>query len=104
MENWPNPTNIKQLRGFLGLTDYYRRFVKGYGAIARPLTDLLKKDNFHWSEDLEQAFQNQKRAMCSTSILAVPDFTQPFIIETDACYTGIGAVLMQNRRPISYLN
>ena len=104
MKNWPRPKNVKQLKGFLGLTGYYRRFVKGYRTIAKPLTMLLKKDKFQWGEDLEKAFQELKRAMCSTPILTIPDFSQPFIIETDACQTGIGSVLMQGKRPIVYLS
>ena len=86
------------------MTGYYRRLVKRYGAIAKPLTNLLKKDSFHWGEGSETAFQELKKAMISTPVLEVPDFTQPFIIETDACYDGMGAVIMQNKRPISYLS
>ncbi|XP_026377613.1 uncharacterized protein LOC113271904 [Papaver somniferum] len=63
MQNWPQPTNLKQPRGFLGLTGHYRRFIKGYGTIRRPLTDMLKKDSFAWSPVALQAFQDLKQDM-----------------------------------------
>lgn len=96
MFNWPMPKTLKSMRGFLGLTGYYRRFIKNYGWISKPLTTLLKKNAFSWGSEAIIAFQELKKAMTTAPILA--------LAETDACAKGIGAVLMQDGRPITYFS
>lgn len=104
MLQWPVPTNFTELRGFLGLTGYYRRFVQHYGLLAKPLTNLLRQKQFHWTAAAQTAFQNLKTAMTTTPVLTLPRFDLPFEVETDASDGGLGAVLMQQGKPVAYLS
>jgi hypothetical protein len=104
MLDWPLPKTTKALRGFLGLPCYYRKFIKGYGKIVAPLTTLLRHNSFTWTDPAREAFQALKRVVSQAPVLALPNFAQPFLIECDASGIGIGAVLMQNNRPIAFLS
>ena len=84
------------------MTKYYRRFVKGYGPISWPLTEQLKKDAFNWNPEAKTAFHKPKTIMTIVLVLALPDFIQLFIVETDASRYGLGVVLMQGQRPVAY--
>ncbi|GBN58308.1 Retrovirus-related Pol polyprotein from transposon 297 [Araneus ventricosus] len=95
--NWPRPDKIHDLRSFLGLRTYYRRFVKNFSTIARPLHKLTEaKSNFNWADECEKSFNSLKQALTSAPILTYPRFDKDFILDTDVSNEGIGAVLSQN--------
>ena len=93
--DFKKPSTVKEIRSFLGLAGFYRRFVYRFATIAAPLTELLKKNvTFKWEKEHDIAFQNLKTALTNPPILALPDFSSEFHLVTDASGAGLGAVLI----------
>jgi hypothetical protein len=99
---WPIPKTLTELRGFLGMHMYYRKFVKGFSQLCAPLTDLTKKGAFKWDKEAQITMDKMKKVMSTCPVLTLPDFSLPFTLECDAFGEGIGAILMQKRYPLAY--
>ncbi|KAL0301976.1 UNVERIFIED_CONTAM: Retrovirus-related Pol polyprotein from transposon.6 [Sesamum radiatum] len=94
---------MTDLRSFLGLANYYRRFIKKYSKIVNPLTDLLRKDQkWEWTISCDDAFRLLKQAMSSQSVLKLPRFDKPFVVEVDASDRALGGVLVQDKHPVAF--
>ena len=96
VREWPEPVSVTEVRSFLGLCSYYRRFIRNFADIARPLHKLTQKGaKFKWTKECQDSFENLKYSLTHSPVLAFPDFTKPFILDTDASDQGIGSVLSQ---------
>ena len=109
VQSWPVPVNVQELRSFLGLCSYYRRFVKDFAKIAKPLHSLTQKNTpFKWDEDCQQAFVDLKEYLTRSPVLIYPDPSRQFILDTDASHLAIGAVLSQlidgKEHPVAYFS
>eukprot|EP00253_Pinus_taeda_P008363 PITA_08363 len=107
IQDWPAPTTLKELNSFLGLANFYRRFVLRFSHIAWPLRQLTKggaKAKFFWSETQQRAFSKLNNRLCSALVLTLPNLQEPFEIETNAFDYVIGAVLTQRGHPVAYHN
>jgi hypothetical protein len=100
---WEPPKNVGEVRSFLGLAEYYRRFIENFSKIAKPITELLKKEKmFEWTEGCENSFQELKKILVSAPILCLPDLEKEFQVYCDASCQGLGSVLMQGGKVVSY--
>ena len=98
MLDWPTPRSLKELRSFLGLCYYYRKFIWNFSTLSKPLQRLTEKNvKFHWSIDCQDAFSKLKEALVEATVLAYPDPKGNFILDTDASGVGLGAVLSQEQ-------
>ena len=107
VQEWPTPKNVHQLRSFLGLSNYFRRFIKNYSSMVAPMTSLLRKDRSvetDWDSSCDAAFREVKTALVTAPVLVAPDFTNPgdFEVHTDASLDGVGAALTQGGRPVAF--
>ncbi|GJW62522.1 putative reverse transcriptase domain-containing protein [Tanacetum coccineum] len=103
IKDWESPKTPTEIRQFLGLAGYYRRFIEGFSKIAKPMTKLTQKSvKFNWGEKEEIAFQTLRQKLCSASILALPEGSENFVVYCDASHKGLGAVLMQKEKVIAY--
>ena len=99
---WETPKSVTEVRSFLGLVSYYQRFVKDFSMVAKPLTNLLKKNvPFSWSPQCQQSLEELKRRLTTAPILALPSENGGFVVYTDASRMGLGGVLMQNGKVIA---
>jgi ribonuclease HI len=100
---WEQPTTVSEIRSFLGLAGYYRRFIEGFSNILKPLTSLLEKDKkFVWTEACQNIFDELKKRLMNTPVLVMPDIYKSFDIYCDASKQGLGCVLMQKGHVIAY--
>ncbi|GKU97098.1 hypothetical protein SLEP1_g10278 [Rubroshorea leprosula] len=102
--NWPTPTSMHDVRSFHGLASFYQRFIKNCSSIVAPVTDSLKGDKFSWSDKAQHSFEELKRKLTETSVLALPNFDLMFEVDCDASNVGIGEVLSQEGRPIAFFS
>ncbi|GJT30651.1 putative reverse transcriptase domain-containing protein [Tanacetum coccineum] len=103
IKDWASPKALTEIRQFLGLASYYRRFIEGFTKIAKLMSKLTqKKVAFEWGDEQEAAFKTLKNKLCSAPILALPQGAENFIVYCDASQKGLGAVLMQNEKVIAY--
>ncbi|GJX21502.1 reverse transcriptase domain-containing protein [Tanacetum coccineum] len=103
IKDWESPKTPTEIRQFLGLAGYYRRFIEGFSKISKPMTKLTQKNvKFNWGEKEETAFQTLKQKLCSAPILALPEGSENFVVYCDASHKGLGAVLMQKEKVIAY--
>ena len=101
--DWPRPTTVTEIRSFLGLAGYYRRFVQDFSRIAAPLTKLTQKNvKFEWNEACENSFQLLKERLTTAPVLTLPSGVDGFAVYCDASRIGLGCVLMQNGRVVAY--
>jgi hypothetical protein len=101
--SWKTPQNVSDIRSFLGLAGYYRRFIEGLSKISKPMADLLAKGNtFEWTPRYETSFQELKKRLTTAPVLTMPDMEKPFLIYCDASGQGLGCVLMQDVHVVAY--
>ena len=103
MVKWERPQTVTEVKSFLGLAEYYRRFVDGFFKMVSPLTQLTRKDQpFSWTDERETCFEDMKRRLTIAPILRIPNTTKTFEVCCDASYQVMGCVLMQDKRPVAY--
>ena len=101
--NWGQPTTVTEVRSFLRIAGYYRKFIKGFSKIAEPLHCLTRKGvKFEWTDRCEGRFQTLKEKLTSASVLTLPKGNEGFDVYSDASYQGLGCVLMQHKRVVAY--
>lgn len=109
IKDFPMPTTVTQIKSFIGIASYYRRFIKDFAAIARPLHNLTKKNQNKWNQEAIESFHKLKNALTNTPVLIRPDFDKPFILVTDASKVGLGSILSQldkdgYEHPVQYIS
>jgi hypothetical protein len=98
-------SQCERVKELLGLAGYYRKFIRHFAILTKPLTELLRKGVLYvWTSDHEISFTAVKQALCTAPVLALPDFNKTFCIETDACKSGVGAVLLQEGHPLAFIS
>ena len=103
MLNWKPPTNVGEIRSFLGLAGYYRKFIEGFSKLAKPMTALLEKNaRFVWSEKCQANFEELKKRLTTTLVLVLLDLNKSLSIYCDASHQGLGCVLLQEGRVVAY--
>lgn len=104
IRDWPTPKTVRQVQQFIGLANFYRRFIRGYAKIIQPVADLVRKNSFRWGNEQEDAFVNLKTALTSAPVLAHPQWSKKFTVSTDASKYAVGAALEQDGHPVAFLS